>query len=38
DASHIVGMVATRREPHVPLVAALLDEAMALAGDFRRPG
>ncbi|PSM16762.1 MULTISPECIES: LysR family transcriptional regulator [Nitratireductor] len=31
DASHIVGMVATRREPHVPLVAALLDEAAKLA-------
>ncbi|MVA98429.1 LysR family transcriptional regulator [Nitratireductor sp. CAU 1489] len=37
DASHLVGLVATRREPHVPLVAALLDEAMTLAGDFRRP-
>jgi DNA-binding transcriptional LysR family regulator len=34
DASHIVGLVATPREPHTPLVSALLDEAMALAGDF----
>jgi DNA-binding transcriptional LysR family regulator len=36
DASHLVGLVATRREPHTPLVAALLDEAMALADDFSR--
>jgi len=34
DASHIVGLVATPREPHTPLVSALLDEAMALASDF----
>lgn len=34
DARHIVGLVAAKREPHTPLVAALLDEAMALAGDF----
>ena len=34
DASHIVGLVATPREPHTPLVSALLDEAMTLAGDF----
>ena len=34
DASHIVGLVAAQREPHTPLVAALLDEAKALAGDF----
>lgn len=34
DASHTVGLVAAQREPHTPLVAALLDEAMALAGDF----
>ncbi|TIU21717.1 MAG: LysR family transcriptional regulator, partial [Mesorhizobium sp.] len=27
--------VATPREPHTPLVSALLDEAMALADDFR---
>ena len=36
DASHTVGLVATPREPHTPLVAALLDEAMTLADDFRR--
>lgn len=36
DASHSVGLVAAPREPHTPLVKALLDEAMALAGDFRR--
>ena len=34
DASHIVGLVAAAREPHTPLVAALLEEATALAGDF----
>ena len=34
DASHIVGLVAAKREPHTPLVKALLDEATALAGDF----
>ncbi|PSJ56950.1 LysR family transcriptional regulator [Kumtagia ephedrae] len=34
DASHLVGLVATRREPHTPLVAALLSEVMTLAGDF----
>jgi DNA-binding transcriptional LysR family regulator len=34
DASHLVGLVAARREPHTPLVAALLDEAMALARHF----
>ena len=38
DASHTVGLVATPREPHTPLVAALLDEAMTLADDFRRAG
>jgi hypothetical protein len=32
----VVGLVAARREPHTPLVKALLDEAMALAGDFGR--
>jgi DNA-binding transcriptional LysR family regulator len=36
DASHIVGLVATPREPHTPLVSALLDEAMALASDFAK--
>ena len=35
DASHTVGLVAAPRAPHTPLVAALLDEAMALADDFR---
>ncbi len=34
DARHLVGLVATRREPHTPLVAALLEEAMALARDI----
>jgi len=34
DASHTVGLVASPREPHTPLVAALLDEAMALAKGF----
>ncbi|MBL0935941.1 MAG: LysR family transcriptional regulator [Rhizobiaceae bacterium] len=34
DASHVVGLVAADRRPHTPLVAALLDEAMTLAGDF----
>jgi DNA-binding transcriptional LysR family regulator len=34
DASHLVGLVATRREPHTPLVSALLSEAMTLAGTF----
>ncbi len=37
DASHIVGLVAAQREPRTPLVAALLDEAMALAGAFAAP-
>jgi len=35
DASHTVGLVAAPREPHTPLVAALLDEAMMLARAFR---
>jgi DNA-binding transcriptional LysR family regulator len=35
DASHTVGVVAAAREPHTPLVAALLDEAMTLANDLR---
>ncbi|MEO3998010.1 LysR family transcriptional regulator [Mesorhizobium sp. CAU 1732] len=34
DASHLVGLVAAEREPHTPLVAALLDQAKALADDF----
>jgi DNA-binding transcriptional LysR family regulator len=36
DARHAVGLVAGPRVPHTPLVSALLDEAMALASDFRR--
>jgi DNA-binding transcriptional LysR family regulator len=35
DASHVVGLVAAQRAPHTPLVSALLDEAMTLAGDFK---
>jgi DNA-binding transcriptional LysR family regulator len=35
NASHTVGLVAAPREPHTPLVAALLEEAMALAEKFR---
>jgi DNA-binding transcriptional LysR family regulator len=31
DARHIVGLVAAPREPHTPLVQALLEEATALA-------
>ena len=36
DASHLVGLVAAQREPHTPLVAALLEEAIALADNFRK--
>jgi len=36
DASHIVGVVVQPREPNTPLVAALLDEAMTLAGQLGR--
>ncbi len=38
DASHLVGLVAVKREPHTPLVSALLYEAGLLAeryGDHR---
>jgi DNA-binding transcriptional LysR family regulator len=35
DARHLVGLVAAKREPHTPLVAALLGEAIALANDFK---
>lgn len=35
DASHSVGLVAAAREPHTPLVAALLEEAAAAARSFR---
>jgi DNA-binding transcriptional LysR family regulator len=38
DASHTVGLVVQPREPHTPLVSALLDEAMALVGDFSARG
>jgi DNA-binding transcriptional LysR family regulator len=31
DASHLVGLVATHREPYTPLVSALLHEARSLA-------
>jgi len=34
DASHVVGLVASPREPHTPLVAALLEEAETLAKEF----
>ncbi len=35
NASHTVGLVAASREPHTPLVSALLEEAMTLAGAFK---
>ncbi len=38
DASHLVGLVAAKREPHTPLVAALLEEAATLADDFADNG
>jgi DNA-binding transcriptional LysR family regulator len=38
DASHIVGLVAARREPHTPLVAAFMSEAAALADNSLAPG
>ncbi len=31
DASHVVGLVTARRDPHTPLVAALIEEALSLA-------
>ena len=34
DASHVVGLVAAPREPHTPLVSALLHEARLLAREF----
>jgi len=34
DASHTVGLVVQPRQPHMPLVKALLDEATLLAGHF----
>jgi DNA-binding transcriptional LysR family regulator len=36
NASHTVGLVTAPREPHTPLVTALLEEAMALAERFNR--
>ena len=36
DASHTVGLVAAPREPNTPLVAALLEEAIALAANFTK--
>ena len=38
DASHLVGLVAAHREPHTPLVSAMLHEARLVAaelGSFR---
>lgn len=35
DARHLVGLVAARREPHTPLVAAAIDEAGRLARRLR---
>ncbi len=37
DASHVVGLVAAPREPHTPLVSALLHEARLLAREFDPP-
>jgi DNA-binding transcriptional LysR family regulator len=34
DASHIVGLVAAHREPHTPLVSALLHEARLIAAEL----
>ncbi|CAN5326348.1 LysR family transcriptional regulator [soil metagenome] len=34
DASHLVGLVAAHREPHTPLVSALLHEARLLAAEL----
>ncbi len=36
DARHSVGLVAAAREPHTPVVAALLDEAQRLAADLKK--
>lgn len=36
DASHIVGLIAAKREPHTPLVAAFLNEATALADKLEK--
>ena len=34
DTEHVVGLIATHREPYTPLVSALLHEARTLAADF----
>ncbi len=36
DASHLVGLVAAHREPHTPIVSALLHEAQLLAASLNR--
>ena len=36
DASHLVGLIVTQREPRTPLVSAFLDEAMRQADDLRQ--
>ena len=33
DAAHAVGLIAPLREPHTPVIAALLQEARRMAGD-----
>ena len=37
DASHLVGLVAAHREPHTPLVSALMHEARGLAAILTPP-
>src|SRR5690606_20154631 len=37
DASHLVGLVAARREPHTPMVSALLHQARLLALNLGLP-
>ena len=34
DASHLVGLVAAHREPHTPLVSAMLHEARLVAAEL----
>jgi len=34
DASHLVGLVAAHREPHTPVVSALIDQAKLLAAEL----
>jgi len=38
DASHLVGLVAARREPNTPLASAVLEEAHVLAAKLRNSG